>query len=483
MEDNFNQSDFEEFLKQQVKSHRLYPNDMVWREINKKLHGDKKWPALTIAAFLLLSATTTICMYFTPKPDIFTINSDNVIKNSTLLTAQHSVNLDSLTPAVSLYKNKNTLSHAVKGPAATAVASPFIANTFEEVISKNELATAAEQTDKNDLIQTNTAALAKIDKEVGNSSVLANLKEEVPDDNESAAATLQAKKTVVPETVKFLAENLKPVKRPGNKNLPVNVLKEHAAAMSLNIPDIAKSKRKKWGFQVYIAPSISYRKLVEDKSILKEGANPGPVGLNYVADVNKVVRHKPGNGLEAGVGLLYYLSDKIRVKSGLQFNVRQYTIEAFRSNTEFASIALIENNRIDTVRTLAIYRNSNGNYPAELVNRYYQVAIPLGIEWEVIGNERFQLNIAGSIQPTYLFNHNSYLLSTNFKNYSENPDMVRSFNVNSNIETYISFKAGNFKWQIGPQIRYQPYSTFIPQYPIKEHLWDYGVKIGVSKTF
>jgi hypothetical protein len=80
-------------------------------------------------------------------------------------------------------------------------------------------------------------------------------------------------------------------------------------------------------------------------------------------------------------------------------------------------------------------------------------------------------------------NHNAYLLSTNFKNYSENPEMVRSFNINSNIEAFLSFKAGYFKWQIGPQLRYQPYSTFIPQYPIKEHLMDYGIKIGLSKTF
>jgi hypothetical protein len=46
-----------------------------------------------------------------------------------------------------------------------------------------------------------------------------------------------------------------------------------------------------------------------------------PVGINYVTDVNKVVRHKPGTGIEAGLSIYYNLSNKVRVKSGLQFNV------------------------------------------------------------------------------------------------------------------------------------------------------------------
>jgi hypothetical protein len=232
---------------------------------------------------------------------------------------------------------------------------------------------------------------------------------------------------------------------------------------------------------MYAAPSISYRKLFEDRTLLKTGS-ARPVGLNYVTDVNNVVRHKPGTGIEAGISFMYQLSDKVRIKSGLQFNVRQYSIEAYRSNTEVASIALIGRNGTDTINRLARYRNNNGYYSAELVNRYYQVALPIGVEWEVLGNKTIQLNVAASIQPTYLFNRNAYLLSTNFKNYTESPEMVRSWNINSNIETFISIKSGDFKWQIGPQVRYQPYSTFITEYPIKEHLLDYGLKVGVSKT-
>src|SRR3954452_12983832 len=71
MEDNFNQNDFEEFLQDQVRNHRMYPSDAIWREIDKKLHGEKRWPALTIAASMLFTATVLLCIYFTPQPNIF----------------------------------------------------------------------------------------------------------------------------------------------------------------------------------------------------------------------------------------------------------------------------------------------------------------------------------------------------------------------------------------------------------------------------
>lgn len=477
MEDNFNQTDFEEFLKEQVRNHRMYPNDAVWRDINKKLHGDRKWPALTIAAFMLLSATIAISVYFTPQPDIFSIKPSNIeLKDSTFLNSQHNIALNNLAGSSSLYKEKTPVQEAENiQSSSVAAVSPAIADATPKPITIGY--------EKDLAAQTNRIAIEKQADQQPASSILGSSSNETSPDIENTELTVHPKKVISSDIIKSSPENSKVNKDYNDKNMVDNFLKNHKDDIILHTVSKIKSEKNRFGFQVYIAPSMSYRKLLEDKSILKETANPGPVGLNYVADVNKVVRHKPGNGLEAGVSILYYLSNNFRIKSGFQFNVRQYSIEAYRSSTELASIALVENNRIDTINTLAIYRNNNGYYPAELVNRYYQLSIPIGVEWEIIGNKRVQLNVAGSIQPTYLINHDAYLLSTNFKNYSENPEMVRSFNVNSNIETYISFRVHNFKWQLGPQLRYQPYSTFIPQYPIKEHLWDYGIKLGLSKTF
>ena len=479
MEDNFNQNDFEEFLKEQIRNHRMYPNDAVWRDINTKLHGDKKWPALTIAAFALLSATIMICVHFTPKPDIFAVNSSNhELNNSTFL--------NNLPSSVALSKEKSSLSEINKNKPTVAAAYPAVSNgNSAKVNNGNKSVNDAEKYDKKVIISESNKSMVdnKTGQKLSEVSLDPSEEKEVQEDNKTLNSTIGPENAISSDIIKPSAKIKKIARDYSDKNMVDNFLKDHKEDVSLHTAAKVKSVKNKFGFQIYIAPSISYRKLLEDKFILKEGSNSGPVGLNYVADVNKVVRHKPGNGLEAGLSIMYNLSNNFKIKSGLQFNVRQYSIEAYRSSTEVASIALVENNRIDTVTALAIYRNSNGYYPAELINRYYQIAVPLGVEWEIMGNKGIQLNVAGTIQPTYLINRNAYLLSTNFKNYSEKPDLVRAFNINSNIETFISFKVGDFKWQIGPQLRYQPYSTFKPQYPIKEHLLDYGIKLGLSKTF
>ena len=307
-----------------------------------------------------------------------------------------------------------------------------------------------------------------------------NVIEEVSPKRVNAASGL-SNRDIAGEKIKQPGISLTNSKDYNDKNMVDEFLQDHKSDIPLHTIFKKVSLKNRFSYQFYVAPSISYRKLLEDNPLAKDD-NGGPIGLNYVTDVNKVVRHKPGTGIEVGVGFMYNLSEKVRLKSGFQFNMRQYSIEAYRSATELASIALLGNNGIHTINTFAVYRNTNGYYSTQLVNRYFQLSVPVGLEWEIIGNKLVQLNVAATIQPTYLLNRNAYLLSTNFKNYTESPQMVRQWNINSNVEAFISMKVGDIKWQLGPQLRYQPYSTFIPEYTIKEHLLDYGIKLGVSKT-
>ena len=41
---------------------------------------------------------------------------------------------------------------------------------------------------------------------------------------------------------------------------------------------------------------------------------------------------------------------------------------------------------------------------------------------------------------------------------------------------------GSVKWIVGPQFRYQMLSSYTDNYPIREHLVDYGLKVGLKKT-
>ena len=75
-----------------------------------------------------------------------------------------------------------------------------------------------------------------------------------------------------------------------------------------------------------------------------------------------------------------------------------------------------------------------------------------------------------------------FIITSNYKNYADGSQLMRNWNLNANAETYIGYKMGSFRWQAGPQFRYQFFPTLSNRYPIKEHLLDYGIKIGFVKT-
>jgi hypothetical protein len=238
--------------------------------------------------------------------------------------------------------------------------------------------------------------------------------------------------------------------------------------------------KQKLAFQVYLTPAASYRRLRQTKDDSKTNLD-GPVALNLVADVSQVVRNKPGTGLEAGFGVMYNILPRLKLKTALQFNMRQYNLDAFKSSSELATITLQRGRGVDTLNSFAFYRTTNGYKETEIVNRYYQVSMPVGVDWQVMGNEAVSLNVGASVQPTYQINQHAFVLSSDFKNYTQTEGMIRPWNLNSSLEAYLSFKVGSYNWQLGPQVRYQHLSTLIPQYSIKEHLWDYGLKLGITK--
>ena len=498
MEEEFYKDEFEQFLQQQANNHRMFPSDSVWPGIYKKLHGNKRWPGLTIAAFAILLATVATSIYFSPKPNICALDqairtvekAEPSKKSSALFNLVSTVNKNTkgknlveqtpdnlnvtnnekiVVPSVDLLvaadDNQNTVNSSMasnisKQPAN--IISSFVNHTTEKVHVKKIAAKAVKE--EKQLIDVEKADVTN--EEENNFSL-----------NSQDIILVSGKANATkPNTVKKITGD------PDDRNLADNFLKQHQTDLAdFKTTKITRQKNK-FSYTLYIAPSVSYRKLKEDKN-LNSNSNSltGPVAANFVTDVNRLVRHKPGTGIEAGLAFTYHLSNTFGIKSGVQFNVRQYNIEAFKSSTELTSIALLSNSGVDTINTYAIYRNNNGNYSTELVNRYYQFSIPVGIVWEVLGNKKVQFNVAATIQPTYTFNSNSYVLSTNFKNYTDNGGMLRNWTINSNIETYLSLKVGEYKWQLGPQLRYQHLPTFITEYPIRENLMDYGFKIGVSR--
>jgi hypothetical protein len=182
--------------------------------------------------------------------------------------------------------------------------------------------------------------------------------------------------------------------------------------------------------------------------------------------------------------MLYPLTKKLSLKTGFQLNYNQYQIEAFNGKPEIASYGM--NNfgyggRIP-INTISYYRNADGYTPTLLRNEHYMFSIPIGLDYIVAGNKKINFSIASTIQPTYLITNHAYLISTNLKNYAQEPTLNRRWNLNSSIEASLNVQMGNFKWSVAPQYRYQLISSFKNKYPIKENLMDLGLKLSLIRT-
>lgn len=240
-------------------------------------------------------------------------------------------------------------------------------------------------------------------------------------------------------------------------------------------------KRTSW--QIYVSPTVSYRNLV-GKASKTPGQATGSVfgaSMGLATDVSDAVRHRPSLGMEIGTALLYPVSKNFRIKAGLQFNYNNYLIEAFSYKPEMATFSAAGPGAPRPVSTMSYYRNYNGYDKTTLQNKHFMISTPIGFELTVAGNEKVKFNVASTLQPTYVISNQSYLVSTNLKNYAQESSLYRKWNMNAGMEAFLSMSTGSFNWVIGPQFRYQLFSSYKNKYPIQEHLIDMGFKVGVNK--
>jgi hypothetical protein len=118
-----------------------------------------------------------------------------------------------------------------------------------------------------------------------------------------------------------------------------------------------------------------------------------------------------------------------------------------------------------------------------LTNDMYQLSAPIGFELRIMGNERLQLNVGASIQPSYLLNTNIYSFTSDYTSYAKEPSQFRRWNLTGGVEAFLTYKLPNgLRLQAGPEFRYQLLSSFNSSYPIQENLKGYGLKIGIVKA-
>jgi hypothetical protein len=504
MERDFYNDDFEELIRQKADQYKMYPSDKVWKGVYSSLHTRRRkfviGMSFLVTGILLLAGKELL------MPGNHPSSSKNLIEKNSTSDKQGEANSANNTtvsiPELKLQGEQRPLyaeesAKSKSDNSSSSEANLTTSNSIQPVVIVNEIfntTTSPEENITGSSSANSSSVVANNKPDISVSENKTNTIENFPvadtkEDDLNAKKINQPSVTnngvsenanKIPET--SLAKSITKEESTENKEnkKPVNWLEESA---TYELKTLVKTSRLNW--QVYITPGVSYRTLSggDNYPLPKTGVQYVPIALTHYGDPNDFVNHRPAVSYEAGGSMVYKLTRNLSIKAGLQFDYNRYTIEAYSSSPQQTTIALNSNNYYQNMLTgYTNIQNFGGNSLTSLNNNYFQLSAPVGFELRVIGNGRLQFNIGASIQPTYLLNRNSYLLTTDYSDYTKAPSLFRRWNFNAGVEAFLSYKVGSLRWQIGPQFRYQILSTYTSDYPINENLKGYGLKIGVSKT-
>jgi hypothetical protein len=483
MMENQYEKDFERLLKENADGFRMYPSPKTWDGIYERLHGKKRMLAVGLLALLFL-----LGLIFTPN------------------------NKSAQTPADTAYATNNH-----QGPAVSASPNGIGQNTpdlsITPVIGNKPVADiiSYERPAPVTLLrQSVPAPRARSNNPAGRNNRIrtGRTTNTIADDGGPIEAEAIAETVLSPETKTEEALTITPItilKESGNEEetAPVEKAEEpaHESQQSASMASLlltedrsekhaeASSPKQSAGgvrsagkehrlvMQMHATSSLSYRK----KTDMRDKSEPS----TYTdEELDKALFQTPSMGFELGVNWLYALTPRSVVKAGVQLNYNRYNIKASESQPEAAEIRLFgNNNQIYPVTTLRNPRRENGFLPQWLENKNLQLSLPVGMEYVLSGQQKSQINVGLTLQPSYLLREKNYILSTDLKNYAEESSLIRRFNLNAAFEIFFSMNTEKFRWHVGPQLRYQLFSTYDKAYPFRENLIDYGFKIGVSKPF
>lgn len=489
MKHSFDLDNFESFLSEQADRHRMYPGDRVWRSIQRQIHGTDRWPALTFGSILTLATLAVVLTISYPKRNLFTnptaakdfaqvtaVVGNEAVRNSPASSVQN----------ISAYEG---IDARPAYPSVSATAGFSLVKTEENMVP---LTPASHNNTADGLAAVETVAPAAGAEEVVTSagaSIITYLPAEETGAQFTAGRLLPLLSSVLPQTNAGLymvneatAEFTQSLAQ-SNETLGANAFLRTTMGYGPVNAGSVRNKRDRWSLQLYATPSISYRYLLEDKKYVDDpSAINGPLAPYLTHPVNEFVRHKAKMGVEAGASILYSITDNFRLKTGLQLNYRQYGIQAFATFMQPAILTLNRSNGVDSLIRYSNISAQNGYRALNLSSNSLQVAVPIGFDLKMAQFKNIGFYLSATGQLTYQIANNSYILSADYKNYLKQPDLDRNFNINTAVEAFLSFDAGGVTWQAGPQIRYQMLPGTTSAYPIREHLIDYGLKVGVVKT-
>jgi len=519
MEREFYTDEFEQLIKEKSDQFRMYPSKRVWHSIYNNLHPSRRWPSFAISVLFFTSLVSIGYLNtsdnsrnfkFTGSSSASTVIAANNVtknenppirnKNTTEPVNNNTISINSLSKPetindadpsgnnpgqvlnISGISGKNTL---VKSTSAKNKTSNIYQPVDDQLTNNSQLFSDMAVTGESNKLKAKKPAAVRENssKEADdeNTDVLNNADSKI-----SISARSSESQVVVPDQQKTAFEN-------ESKNVP-KILSatesktddQEEKSWIENYAQQNKPARSRWkgrlDFELYATPAVNYRKLTTDS---KGSAAP----FAMTGDINKAISQKPGLGIETGLGLSYAFAKNLRLKAGVQFNYTNYNINADQTNHPIQTSILLTDPVTGysypaaRVSSIANTYDNNALQPVTLHNRTYQVSMPIGLAYKLSSNKNVEWFAGATVQPSYIFGGKAHLISSDLKNYISDPSTIRNWNLNIGLETYMNYRFGTYSLRVGPQVRYQVYSTYRKDVALIEKPYAVGLKIGIVKGF
>lgn len=532
MEDNFYLDDFELSLKEQANQFKMTPSKKVWHGIYNDMHPGRRWPSITISLLLVISIV--FVGYINTHNDKVLVLSKQQTSAEKDIAKEDQINLTNGKLAVSekAHESRNIAgvnfdkqlqdlaiipsekAHDQNNNIQTATSLPTPIDNSSQIKSSNgkvdqttattlltnmenkpavggsknvdafaekPLSNPVAITSDNAITQTGLLKLSENNNNItGYESTVANGFEDHPiyANNISVNGIRIIPVSISGNTPADNSTSATETQKDNKVLLSANVLIPEDEELNIKARQKQKSKTT-WLF--YAGPflnSVSF-----SGNHLTETNNQNSLSLPQVTQKDNRVMHNSAIGFEAGIQMNYLFAKKLQFTTGAHFTRSGYDLISNEVHPALTTLLLKDKATGDQYSRNFVthYGDGHGQSTTTLRNYSFQVSVPVGLQYQLFGNNKIQFNLGVNVEPSLVLKSNSYIMSSDGRNYVSVPDLYRKWNLNSNFTPFITFKSDKFKWNLGPVVRYQWLSSYTADYTIKEHLINYGIRVGISK--
>ncbi len=504
MEDKNNDNDFEQFLRSSIEDFKMIPSRKIWYGIYNSMHPDRKWPSIAVCLIIL---TAVMFVGVANNNSISNSARKNTAENllvSSLITpteqniltsiARTQTTFDKLAnntkqAAGDIISNYNTTVYYTKNNSCKNNSKQYFASFT--TATKSNINNAENINTETLSITLSNATLEKNIHDANEDAGLIALHEEIKNTQEADAKmvihisngnTTDIDNNFEKNTIaKQLADDAKKSLVKSNTITTEEKL-INEVNLSNNKPHLKKLKEN-GSMSYYLTPSIGYRSITTNQNNTKS-----PVSSNsFAASSNGGIAQQSTKdvvalNLELGAVLQYKVAKNVRFKTGLQVNYTNYISKVTQLDHPTQTTLAVTNTGQSNNYRATSYATKEGG--TNLNKTTWQVAVPIGLDIKIAGNNKLKWYVGAAAQPTYVLAGNAFVLSADERYYISESALLNKWNLNTAVETFLSFKpSANVTLNIGPQFRYQLFSSYKKTYNYSEKLYNVGVKVGLTTNF